>query len=94
MTDPKDSKGNKHPVDMGLPATTRSTRFEVSVPNQHQSKTSYEVELDSQPLVLSTIADIQALLGDDELNVDSDEDVFEAGDEMDEDIQQANEEKT
>ncbi|GKC82337.1 hypothetical protein Tco_1138054 [Tanacetum coccineum] len=50
---------------MGLPAThpdegtdaeyqvdkTQSTRFEVSIPEQNKSKTSYEVELDSEPLV-------------------------------------------
>ncbi|GKA12381.1 hypothetical protein Tco_0691927 [Tanacetum coccineum] len=29
---------------------THSTRFEVSVPDQHQSKTSFEMELDSEPL--------------------------------------------
>ncbi|GKC07049.1 hypothetical protein Tco_0998659 [Tanacetum coccineum] len=52
------------------------------------------LKLDFQPLVLSTIADIQALLGDDELKDDSDKDVFKAGDEMDEDIQQADEEET
>ncbi|GKE19739.1 hypothetical protein Tco_1431251 [Tanacetum coccineum] len=139
-TDPKDSKGNKHSTDKGLPATvpnesigktkplpkgprkdkyserlkpladmesltphvtvlsgtdadyqvdqTQSTRFEVSVLDQHQGKTSYEVELDFEPLKLTTIADIQALLGtfDDDLKEDSDDDVFETQEEIDEDI--------
>ncbi|GKD42725.1 hypothetical protein Tco_1267370 [Tanacetum coccineum] len=81
LTDPKDSEGNKQPADMGLPAThpdedaeyqvdkTQSTRFEVSVLDQNQGKTSYKVELDSEPMVLITVVDIQALLGasDDEL---------------------------
>ncbi|GJW61906.1 hypothetical protein Tco_0111241 [Tanacetum coccineum] len=58
-------------------------------------QTSYEVELDSQPLVLSTVADVQALLlSDDELVEESKDDVFKAGDEMNEDIQQADKEET
>ncbi|GKA76607.1 hypothetical protein Tco_0783068 [Tanacetum coccineum] len=67
---------------------TQSTRFEVSVLDQHQGKTSYEVELDFEPLKLTTIADIQALLGtfDDDLKEDSDDDVFETQEEIDEDI--------
>nr|GEW92664.1 hypothetical protein [Tanacetum cinerariifolium] len=74
---------------------TSSTRFKVSVPDQHQSKTSYEVELDSHPLVLLTAADVQALLlYDDELVEESDSDILEAGDEMDEDIQKTDEEET
>ncbi|GJX63520.1 hypothetical protein Tco_0296420 [Tanacetum coccineum] len=74
---------------------TQSTRFEVSVPDQHQSKTSFEVELDFEPLKLTTIADIQALLGasDDDLKEDSEDDVFEAGEEMDEYIQEADTEE-
>ncbi|GKB71677.1 hypothetical protein Tco_0933089 [Tanacetum coccineum] len=88
---------------MGLPAThldevdkIQFTRFEVSVHNQHQSKTSSEVELDYEPLILTTVDDIQALLGafDDELKEDSDEDVFEAGEEMVEDIQEPETEET
>nr|GEW98782.1 hypothetical protein [Tanacetum cinerariifolium] len=83
-TKDKDSYGFKPPADMessSHPITTllrtdakyqvdktHSTRFEVSVPDQHQSKTSYEVELDSYPLVLLTVAAVQALLlYDDEL---------------------------
>ncbi|GKB11435.1 hypothetical protein Tco_0845358 [Tanacetum coccineum] len=52
---------DKYQVDQ-----TQSTRFEVSIPNQHQSKTSSSVELDSEPLKLTTMADIQALLIDSE----------------------------
>ncbi|GKD08358.1 hypothetical protein Tco_1188043, partial [Tanacetum coccineum] len=59
----------------------QSTRFEVSVPDQHQSKTFSEKEQDFEPLKLTTIADIQALLGatEDELNEDSNDDVFGNG---------------
>ncbi|GJZ79256.1 hypothetical protein Tco_0644093, partial [Tanacetum coccineum] len=94
-TDPKDSKGNDQPADKGLPSTVlnegidaryqvdqnQSTRFEVSVPDQHQSKTFSEKEQDFEPLKLTTIADIQALLGatEDELNEDSNDDVFGNG---------------
>ncbi|GJU18010.1 hypothetical protein Tco_1145976 [Tanacetum coccineum] len=69
---------------------THSSRFEVSVPNQHQGKTSFEVELDTETLLLTTAADIQALLEDSEgeLKDDSKDDVFKAGEEMDEDIQE------
>ncbi|GJS57198.1 reverse transcriptase domain-containing protein [Tanacetum coccineum] len=148
-SDPQDSKGNKHPADMGLPLThpdkgitttkpflegtntepkdlgrlkpladndsstplvtalsgtdaeyhvdkTQSTRFEVSVPDQHQRKTSFEVELDFKPLKLTNMADIQALLinSEDEFKEVSEDDVFEAGEKMDEDIQQTDEEET
>nr|GEU31724.1 retrovirus-related Pol polyprotein from transposon TNT 1-94 [Tanacetum cinerariifolium] len=55
---------------------TQSTRFEVSVPDQNKGKSSSKMELDTQTLLLTTIADIQALLVDseDELQVDSDSD--------------------
>nr|GEZ13154.1 hypothetical protein [Tanacetum cinerariifolium] len=74
---------------------TQSTRFKVLIPNQNKGKTSFEVKSDTQTLLLTTIADVQALLlSDDELDEESDNDVFEAGDEMDKDIQQADEEET
>ncbi|GKF94825.1 hypothetical protein Tco_0284525, partial [Tanacetum coccineum] len=59
---------------------TQSTRFKISVPDQHQSKTSSELKLDFEPLKLTTIDDIQALLGasDDDLKEDNEDDVFEA----------------
>ncbi|GJS10639.1 hypothetical protein Tco_0367435 [Tanacetum coccineum] len=82
-TNPKDLEGNNQPADKGLPSTfpdedirtdakyqvdqTQSSRFEVSIPDQHQSKTSYEVDED---------------------------DVFEAGEEMDEYIQELDTEET
>ncbi|GJX90388.1 hypothetical protein Tco_0343714 [Tanacetum coccineum] len=65
---------------------TLSTKFEVSVPDQHQGKTSFEMELDTKTLLLTTVADIQALLKEDELIKESDDDIFKAGKEMDEDI--------
>ncbi|GKA29921.1 hypothetical protein Tco_0716166 [Tanacetum coccineum] len=64
---------------------TQSIRFVVSVLDQHQSKNSSEVELDVNPLILTSVADIQALLEEDELIEESD-DVFEAEEEMDEEI--------
>ncbi|GJY94859.1 hypothetical protein Tco_0511220 [Tanacetum coccineum] len=52
--------------------------------------------LDCEPLKLTTMADIQALLinSEDELKEASDDDVFEAGEEMDEDIQEPETEET
>nr|GEV49962.1 protein kinase superfamily protein [Tanacetum cinerariifolium] len=48
------------------------------------------MEPDSEPLKLKTFSEIQALLGDyeDELKDDSDEEIYEAEEEMDEEIQQ------
>ncbi|GKD35067.1 hypothetical protein Tco_1250576, partial [Tanacetum coccineum] len=71
---------------------TQSTRFEVSVSDQNKGKTSSEVEPDTETLLLTTVANIQALLGDykDELKDDSENEVFKAGEEMDEDIQEPN----
>ncbi|GKB87076.1 hypothetical protein Tco_0959348, partial [Tanacetum coccineum] len=71
--------------------TTQSTRFEVSVPNQNKGKTSSEVEPDTETLLFTTFADIQALLEDseEELKDASDDDIFEAGEEIYEDIQQS-----
>nr|GEX29935.1 retrovirus-related Pol polyprotein [Tanacetum cinerariifolium] len=70
--------------------------LDLADPDQNKSKTSSEVELDYEPLILTTIANIQALLLDfkDDLKDHSDVDVFEAGEEMDEHIQQAANEET
>ncbi|GJT39053.1 hypothetical protein Tco_0938918 [Tanacetum coccineum] len=103
-TDTKDSEGNDQPTSKGLPSTaskdviadaehdvgqTQSTGFKVLIPNQNKGKTSFEVESDTQTLLLTTTADVQALLlSEDELIKESEDDVFEAGDEMDEDTQQ------
>ncbi|GKF50797.1 hypothetical protein Tco_0147264 [Tanacetum coccineum] len=67
---------------------TKSTRFGVSVPDQNKGKTSSQVEHDTKTLLLTTVADIQALLVDfdKEQKDDSDDDVFKARKEMDEDI--------
>ncbi|GJX78325.1 hypothetical protein Tco_0325136 [Tanacetum coccineum] len=69
---------------------TQSTRFEVLDPDHNKGKTSLEVEPDTDTLILAIVADIQSLLRDseDELKDDSDEEVFEAGEKMDEDIQE------
>nr|GFB28330.1 hypothetical protein [Tanacetum cinerariifolium] len=88
-TDPKESGGNNQPADKGLSSMTdakyqvdqtHSNRFKVSVSDQHKSNTSSEVELDFEPLKLTTTFDIQALLGafDDDLKEDSKDDVFES----------------
>ncbi|GJZ42337.1 hypothetical protein Tco_0589223 [Tanacetum coccineum] len=66
---------------------TQSTRLRYRSLTKNKGKTSSEVEPDTQTLLLTTVVDIQALLlSDDELIEESDDDVFEAGDEMDEDI--------
>ncbi|GKC56345.1 hypothetical protein Tco_1083943 [Tanacetum coccineum] len=72
---------------------TQSTGFEVSVPNQNKGKTSSKVEPDTQTLLLTTTDDVQALLLSNDDLVEESDDVFEAGDEMDEDIQQGDKEK-
>nr|GEU42139.1 hypothetical protein [Tanacetum cinerariifolium] len=81
-TDAKYPKGNIQPVGMGFPSTLLDEGTSKSKPLPE--------ELNSEPLVLTTIANIQALLGDfdDDLKEDSDYDVFEDGEEMDEDIQE------
>nr|GEZ95811.1 hypothetical protein [Tanacetum cinerariifolium] len=58
-------------------------------------ETSFEVESDNQTLLLTTAVDVQALLlSDEELIEESKDDVFEAGNEMDEDIHNTDEEET
>ncbi|GJT94200.1 hypothetical protein Tco_1083045 [Tanacetum coccineum] len=83
----KDSRSVTQLADRGQPKAL------VTDPSGADTKyqTSSEVELDSKPLILITVADIQALLIDseDDLKDDSDDDVFKAGEEMDEDIQQS-----
>ncbi|GJX08079.1 hypothetical protein Tco_0196011 [Tanacetum coccineum] len=60
--------------------------IEVPVPDRKQGKTSFEVEPDIEPLQLQTFVDVQAfLLYDDEMVKESDDDVFEAGEDMEED---------
>ncbi|GJT48487.1 hypothetical protein Tco_0974644 [Tanacetum coccineum] len=74
---------------------TQSTRLRYWSLTKNKGKLSYEWELGNQPLILSTTVDVQAiLLSDEELMEESEDDVFEAGDEMDEDIHHTNEEET
>ncbi|GKE81395.1 hypothetical protein Tco_1551395, partial [Tanacetum coccineum] len=85
-TDPKDLKGNKYPADIGLPTT---------VPNESIGKTKPLPEgknEDKDSERLKTLIDMELSIpySDDELQADSEDDVFEAGKEMDEDIQEAN----
>ncbi|GKA41671.1 hypothetical protein Tco_0734331 [Tanacetum coccineum] len=67
---------------------TQSTGFEMSILDQNKSKTSSEVELDTDSLNPTTVGDIQALLRDsvDEPKDDIDEEMLEAGEEMDEEL--------
>ncbi|GJZ06858.1 hypothetical protein Tco_0540651 [Tanacetum coccineum] len=73
--------GAKYQVDQ-----TQSTRLRYQSLQENEGKPSHEGELDTQPIVLSTYADVRAfLLSDDE----SDEDILGAGEEMDEKPQAA-----
>ncbi|GJW85307.1 hypothetical protein Tco_0158452 [Tanacetum coccineum] len=67
----KDSEGFKPPPDMEL------------LTHPYPSGLMLLRELDNQPLILSTVADVQALLQSDD---ESDNNVLRAGEEMDEDI--------
>nr|GEW51505.1 hypothetical protein [Tanacetum cinerariifolium] len=73
---------------------TQSARLRYRSLTENEGKTSSEVELDSKTLQLKTFADVQALLlSDDEMVQESDdEEVFAAGEEMDEDIPPTDEE--
>ncbi|GJT39538.1 hypothetical protein Tco_0939403 [Tanacetum coccineum] len=73
---------------------TQSTRFEVSVPDQHQAKILPEVDRILKPSYSFTVADIQALLEEDKLLEESYDDVLEAEEEMDEDIQEPDTKET
>ncbi|GJW46059.1 retrovirus-related pol polyprotein from transposon TNT 1-94 [Tanacetum coccineum] len=103
----KDSGGNIPPADMepihpivaDLSGTgakyqvdqTQSTRLRYQSLPENKGKPSHEGELDTQPIVLSTYADVRAfLLSDDE----SEEDILGAGEEMDEEPQVAGIAKT
>ncbi|GJS49016.1 hypothetical protein Tco_0599137 [Tanacetum coccineum] len=107
----KGSEGFKPPADMELLTThvvdpsrtdakyqvdqTQSTRLRYRSLTKNKGETSSKVELDNQTLLLSTAADVQALLlSDKELMEESEDDVFEAGDEMDEEIHHTDEEET
>ncbi|GKD83252.1 hypothetical protein Tco_1350091, partial [Tanacetum coccineum] len=91
-TDPKDLKGNKHPTDKGLPFTVPDDYIGTKAVTERGLML---MEQNFKPLKLTTIADIQALLraSDDDLKEDSEDDVFKAGEEMDEYIQEADTEE-
>nr|GEU88872.1 hypothetical protein [Tanacetum cinerariifolium] len=64
---------------------TQSTRFEMSYPDQNKGKTSSEVKLDIKHLILITFGNFKTLLDlEDELKDESDEEMYEAKEEMDE----------
>ncbi|GKD05619.1 hypothetical protein Tco_1180593 [Tanacetum coccineum] len=88
--DPQNTKGSAFNLGVDIEDQvdkTQSTRFEMSDPNQNKSKTSSEVELGTEPLLLTTFADLQALLdSEDELKDESDEEMYEDGEEIDEEF--------
>ncbi|GKB68737.1 hypothetical protein Tco_0930149 [Tanacetum coccineum] len=64
---------------------TQSTQFEVSNPDHNKGKISSEVEPDTEPMILQTFDDLQSLLDlEDELQDESDEEIYDAGEEIDE----------
>ncbi|GJT87411.1 hypothetical protein Tco_1069128, partial [Tanacetum coccineum] len=72
---------------------TQSARLRYRSLTENKGKTSFKVEPDTQTLQLNTFADIQAfLLSEDELTQESDDDVLEAREDMDEDTQADEEE--
>nr|GEV35219.1 hypothetical protein [Tanacetum cinerariifolium] len=74
---------------------TLSARLRYQSLTKNKGKNSSKVEPNSQTLLLTTITDVQALLlSDEELMEDSEDDVFKAEDEMDEDIHHIDKEET
>ncbi|GJY13570.1 retrovirus-related pol polyprotein from transposon TNT 1-94 [Tanacetum coccineum] len=89
-TQPLPEGTNINPKDSG-----RNTQLADRGPDHNKGKSSSEVEMNIDTLILTIVADIQALLIDseDELEDDSDEEFLEAGEEMDDEFfQSANEE--
>ncbi|GJS10637.1 hypothetical protein Tco_0367433 [Tanacetum coccineum] len=82
---------NDQHADKGLPST-----FPDKDTGKITPLSEGLLELDFKPLRLTTTTDIQALLGasDDDLKKDSEDDMFEAGEEMDEYIQELDTEET
>ncbi|GKD53391.1 hypothetical protein Tco_1286778 [Tanacetum coccineum] len=76
--------GAKYQVDQ-----TQSTRLRYQSLTKNKGKPSHEGELDTQPLVLSTYADVRAFLLSDDEAQESKEDILGAGEEMDEEPQAA-----
>ncbi|GKA02515.1 hypothetical protein Tco_0675180 [Tanacetum coccineum] len=74
---------------------TQSTILRYQPLTKNNRDTSSKAEPDNQTLLLLTAADVQALLlSDEELIEESEDDVFEDGDEMCEDIHHVDEEET
>ncbi|GKA15843.1 hypothetical protein Tco_0695590 [Tanacetum coccineum] len=96
----KDLEGNKPPADMklinpfiadlsGISANyqvdqTQSTRLRYQSLTKNKGKPSHEGELNTQPLVLSSYADVRAFLLSDDEAQESEEKILGAGEEMDE----------
>ncbi|GKA28281.1 hypothetical protein Tco_0714449 [Tanacetum coccineum] len=73
---------------------TQSARLRYRSLTKNKGKTSSEVKPNTQTLLLTIAADVQALLFSDDDLAKSEDDVFEAGDEIDEDIHHTDEEET
>nr|GEY82460.1 hypothetical protein [Tanacetum cinerariifolium] len=105
----KTRSGNKYPSNKGLPSTfpdqgTSKTKPLSEGPREDKDlkrlKALADMESQTPPvtdqtLLLTNIGHAQALLlSNDDLNEESDDDVFKVGDELVEEIQQADEEET
>ncbi|GJY35385.1 hypothetical protein Tco_0420763 [Tanacetum coccineum] len=66
---------------------TQSTRLRYQSLTKNEGEPSYEGELDAQPLVLSTYADVRAFLLSNDEAQESEEDILGAGEEVDDDSQ-------
>nr|GEV28699.1 hypothetical protein [Tanacetum cinerariifolium] len=72
---------------------TQSSRFRYQSLTKNKGEPSYERELDNQPMLL-TYANVRAILLSEDEAQESDEEVFAAGDDMDEDPQDDKEVRT
>nr|GEU86167.1 retrovirus-related Pol polyprotein from transposon TNT 1-94 [Tanacetum cinerariifolium] len=86
VTPPKLTEGSEksHSVDQ-----TQSTRLRYQSLTKNKCKPSHEKELDTQPLVLFTYANVRAFLLSNDEAQESEEDNLGAGEEMDKDPQTA-----
>nr|GEV57849.1 hypothetical protein [Tanacetum cinerariifolium] len=81
--------GAKYQVDQ-----TQSTRLRYQSLSKNKGRPSHERELDTQPLVLSTYADVRAFLLSDDEAQESEDDILGVGKEIDEEPQTASITKT
>nr|GEX53854.1 hypothetical protein [Tanacetum cinerariifolium] len=81
---PQDTERNIQPAVKGLPATNPNEDLD-----HNKGKTSSEVEPDIEPFIPQTFGEIQALLEyyEEELKDTSDEEMYEAREEMDNETQ-------